>query len=291
MRRAAVGAHEITLRRATMLDGDRPQRLVVGRVRRPQDDADVHHDVDEQRLRSDERREIAAHLAAEGERAARIDQNVTQPRIAGEVIPAEIGREEQKAEVVHIAVKAAPLERPAIALRLLAPKRLLRVLVEQTENAGMKAFAAARTALALLAPQALNSVNRVVNRVVYSQPPALLGRKVQRLEIRLGRRHKEPVTKMMRPQRLCRRRVAAPSVAGIIFAISRRPCQACPVANWCWLALATTDISVSRHGPQRRRSGCAALLALPVVRKRNRSWSRASGVSNTAVTTAPASRR
>src|SRR5262249_49469683 len=54
VRRAAVGPYQVALGRPAMLQGKRPQRIVPRGVGGPEDDADVHHDVDEQRLRADE---------------------------------------------------------------------------------------------------------------------------------------------------------------------------------------------------------------------------------------------
>src|SRR5262245_8776678 len=88
---AAVRANQIARGLLAVLQRDLSHLLVPGFIRGPEDDADVHHDVDEQRLRADERREIAALLPAQGQRPAGFDQHLAQARIVGQAIPAEIG--------------------------------------------------------------------------------------------------------------------------------------------------------------------------------------------------------
>src|SRR5262249_9665751 len=68
--RAAVGTDEVFLRSLAMLDGDMAERLVARVARRPEDDADIHHDVNKERMWAEKGSEVAAHLASQGERAA-----------------------------------------------------------------------------------------------------------------------------------------------------------------------------------------------------------------------------
>jgi len=74
----AVSAHDGALGSAAVLQRDGSQGLVVGGVGGPEDDADVHYDVDEQRLRADERRQVAAHLTAQCQRPACLYQCAPQ---------------------------------------------------------------------------------------------------------------------------------------------------------------------------------------------------------------------
>src|SRR5262249_54821821 len=50
--RAAVGADQVLPACSAVLEGDLAKGLIPGGARSPKDDADVHHDVDEQRMRA-----------------------------------------------------------------------------------------------------------------------------------------------------------------------------------------------------------------------------------------------
>src|SRR5213078_1629882 len=71
---AAVGTDKIPSGHMTVFQSDLPQGVVVGGIGGPKDDADVHHDVDEERLRTDERGQIAAFLPAQGQSSACLNQ-------------------------------------------------------------------------------------------------------------------------------------------------------------------------------------------------------------------------
>src|SRR5262249_24449334 len=94
VRGAAVGADEVKLRRPAMFECDVPQRRVAGSVGRVDDNADVHHYVDEQRLGADERREITALLSAQGEGTPGLNQPVAAVGFPEQVVLAQVGREE-----------------------------------------------------------------------------------------------------------------------------------------------------------------------------------------------------
>src|SRR5439155_24625765 len=102
-----VRSHQVALCGSAMFQGDLPELLVAGRIGGPEDQTNVHHDVDEQRLRTDERRQVAALLPAEGQRAAGFDQHVTEARITSQAVPAQISRKEDEAEVVNVPVMLA----------------------------------------------------------------------------------------------------------------------------------------------------------------------------------------
>ncbi len=69
-------------RRPAVFEGDLAERIVARSIGGPEDDADVHHHVDEQRLRPDERCEIAALLPPQSQRPPCVDQHVAQGDIA-----------------------------------------------------------------------------------------------------------------------------------------------------------------------------------------------------------------
>ena len=113
-----------------MLQGDLAQPVVAGGVGRVQDQADVHHHVDEQRLRANKRRQIATRLASQCQRAAGLDQRVPAARIAGQVVLAEEGGKEQESEVVDRSVVLPFLQRPRQFTGGVGPPRLARVPVQ-----------------------------------------------------------------------------------------------------------------------------------------------------------------
>src|SRR5262249_10879885 len=147
--------------------------LVARRLGRPEDEADVHHNVDEERLWAEERSQVAARLAPQGERSAGVHQYVAQRRLAGPVIPAQVRGEEQEAEIVNGPVEPPPFQRPAQALGLVAPLRVAGVLVQQPQNAGKEPLAPVGPALAFLSPGAADSVHRRVAGMVGQNAPGL----------------------------------------------------------------------------------------------------------------------
>src|SRR5204863_4170845 len=96
---AAVGPDDVFDRGEAVVEGYLTQGVVAGGVGGVEDQSDVHHDVDEQRLRPDERGQVATRPAAQGERAAGLDQYVEAVAVAGQVVLAQVGREEEEAEV------------------------------------------------------------------------------------------------------------------------------------------------------------------------------------------------
>ena len=101
--------------------------LVARFAGRVEDDRHVHHDVDEQRLRPDERAQVLALLQEpHRQRAAGLDQHVVQPLVAGQLVPGPIRVQEDEAQVVDVAVVLAMLEQPAVVLGPRAPRRARR---------------------------------------------------------------------------------------------------------------------------------------------------------------------
>src|SRR5579862_4728403 len=64
---AAVNADEVLLRGAGMFQSNLAQGFIARRAACPKNDADIHHDVDKQRIGAEEGCKIAAALAPEGE--------------------------------------------------------------------------------------------------------------------------------------------------------------------------------------------------------------------------------
>ena len=119
-----------------MFESGLKEHAVAGVTAGPQHQADVHHDVDEQRCWTEERAEIAALLPALGQCSACGDQHVAQLDVARQAILAQIGREEDKAEIVDRLIVLARLQAMAQFAGRTEPLVIFRVLVEQPEQAG-----------------------------------------------------------------------------------------------------------------------------------------------------------
>src|SRR5262249_51896391 len=139
---------------------DLMERLIAGLLGGPEDDADVHHDVDEQRVRPDEGGEVAALLPAQRERLSGLDRHLPYVCAAAEVEPAQVGGREKEAQVMHGAVESPRLQGAAERLCRAAPGFVFGVFVEHPQDAGEEALAPVRPALALAAPLAADSVHR-----------------------------------------------------------------------------------------------------------------------------------
>src|SRR5207244_5918965 len=100
--RAAVAAHQEAARGQAVRLGDAPQRGIRVLLRGVEDDADVHHDVDESALRRHERAQVAALLVEPPrEGLPRLDDDLVDCRVAAEVVPALPRGPEEEAQVVH----------------------------------------------------------------------------------------------------------------------------------------------------------------------------------------------
>src|SRR5262245_37284764 len=101
MRRRAVTSNQTTPCSQRMPHGDVTQHAVAGLASRIEDKSDVHHNVDEQRLVRDKRSEILALLLKpQGERLARLHQNLVEPHLRRQLIPAKVCRKKNKPEIV-----------------------------------------------------------------------------------------------------------------------------------------------------------------------------------------------
>ncbi len=180
MRRAAVGTHQIGGGSPAVLQGDVAKPGIVGRVGRPEDNADVHHDVDEQRIRSHEGSQVTALLPAQRQRSACFDQDVAQALVPGQAVPAQVRGQEEEAEVMDVAIEPARLQWPRVVFRQRAPLGLAGLLVQEPKDAGKKAFAPGRPTLAFAVPAPLHGVHRRVARVSRDNAASLARGELQR---------------------------------------------------------------------------------------------------------------
>src|SRR4030088_227536 len=108
----SIAAHQVSACREAMAQGDVAETAIPGLARGMEDNADIHHDVDKQRILGDERAYILPLIVeAVGHRAARINEDLVEVRIAREPIPAVIRGQEDKPEVVRFGVTLAGFER------------------------------------------------------------------------------------------------------------------------------------------------------------------------------------
>ena len=89
---------------------------------RVENDADVHHDVDEYRILADERTQVLPFFAEPQRHGlSRLDEHLIHLRVFGDLVPAMVSREENEAQIVHIPVVLSRLERLGILDRLVQP--------------------------------------------------------------------------------------------------------------------------------------------------------------------------
>ena len=100
--------------RAAMGLGDAPQLGVAGLVGRVEDDRHVHHDVDEQRFRADERAQVLPALLNRMASVRPAWISTWRRRSSGQLVPGPIGIEKDEAQVVHVAVVLAMFEQAAV---------------------------------------------------------------------------------------------------------------------------------------------------------------------------------
>ena len=123
-----------------MGQGELAKVAVAGLVGRGEDQRHVHHDVDEQRLRTEERAQVPP-LGHEplGQRAARLVDNHPHRRVAGQLVPRPIGVEKDEAQVVYAAVQLPRLQEPRVVFRPGQPSRVAGPPVESPHHPRQKA--------------------------------------------------------------------------------------------------------------------------------------------------------
>ena len=120
VRGAAVAPDQIAAGGQAVAVGGLPQLLVIGLLRRVEDDRHVHHNVDEEALVGDKGAQVVAlFLETLGESLAGLDDDRVFLLFAGQVVPAFPGGEEQKAEIVDIEVGLAVFQQAGVVLGLL----------------------------------------------------------------------------------------------------------------------------------------------------------------------------
>ena len=147
--------------------GSAPRPARRGRGRRPargvEDQRDVHHDVDEQTLRRQERAEVAAlGVESHRQRPPGRDQDLAERRVAGQPIPGQVGIEEDEAEVVDVAIVLAVFQEPRVVLGRPPPPGIAVAASDQPHHPGVEAAAPVGPELAAMLPPAVLGVDREV---------------------------------------------------------------------------------------------------------------------------------
>ena len=126
MSRAAVRANELVSCRAAVGGCDAEEVFVAGFLGCIEDDGDIHHDVDEQRLRRDERAQVLSLLHEPHRQSPpRLNQHGLNIRPAGQLQPRKVRAKEDESQVMHVPVMLSVLQQPGVVLRPLPPRRVL----------------------------------------------------------------------------------------------------------------------------------------------------------------------
>ena len=161
---------------------DLPQVLVTSLFGGKEDRPDIHHNVDEERGRLNEGPQILPLLhKAHGHGLSRLDQQRFDPlRRSAQSQPAQVRREEEKAEIVHRTVILPILERGRIGHRPVEPATLPRPLCENEHHPRIESVAPVRPAFPVLPELTTHRVHWIiVCRIVFEQPANLPGGEIK----------------------------------------------------------------------------------------------------------------
>ncbi len=186
LRRGAVAAHQVAARGEAMAQRNVAQPAIARFTRGIKNDADVHHDVDEERILADERAQVLPVLL-EAQRLgfARLNQRLFELGILRQAIPAVIRGHEDEAEIVNIAIVLARGERRGVAHGLFQPEfvivsggsrgaRRQAPAVEDPHHAGKKPVAPVGPYLAFVLPFPFGGVHRIEARMSFDELAHLL---------------------------------------------------------------------------------------------------------------------
>ena len=164
---AAVATHEVAARGEAVLRDAAQQVGVAGFLGGVEDDADVHHDVDEKALRPHEGGQVSALFAeARTGGSASLDEDAALGLVAVLVVPALPAGPEEEAEVMDAGVGHTVFDEAAVVDGALAEPWVAGLLVDEPELAGQEALAPVGPGLAAVQPLAALGVEREVIRMV-----------------------------------------------------------------------------------------------------------------------------
>ena len=159
-----------------VLHGDGLQVRVVFLLGRIEDDANIHHDVDEQAVLGQERAQVLAlWLEPQRQGLPGLNNHRLHRRVAGQVVPALPGGPEEETQVMNAAVCLAGLDQAGVMFGSLPPARVAGVLVQQPQLPAQKAFAPVGPGFALEVPFSLEGIQGEEIGVLESQAIELPG--------------------------------------------------------------------------------------------------------------------
>ena len=143
--------------------GQLVQAAIAGLAGGVEDQGDVHHDVDEQALRPDERAKIVSPgVVAQSQRAPGGDQHLAQSLVAGRLEPGQKRVQEDEAQIVNVAVVLAMLQEPGVMLGGPPPLAVAGTIGDEPHHAGVKAPAPVRPELAAMQPASAHGIDREI---------------------------------------------------------------------------------------------------------------------------------
>ena len=117
-----------------MLIGDIVKLTIIGLLGRVKNNANIHHDVDEQAILRYERAQILTFLLKPQRQSfASLDNDFVHSFITCQVIPALVGGVEQKSEVMDISIGFAVFDQSRIMLSFLAPFFVFILFINQPQ--------------------------------------------------------------------------------------------------------------------------------------------------------------
>src|SRR5262245_28341332 len=144
-----------------MLLGEAPELLIIRLLCRIKNNADVHHNVDEQAFRRNEGAQILAlFLETQRECAAGVNHRLMDGRVPGEIVPAFPRGEKEKAEIVNVAIVFAVFQQAGVMLGLVAPPLFPILGIDQPQLSAEKTLAPIRPRFAAMLPPAPHRVHR-----------------------------------------------------------------------------------------------------------------------------------
>ena len=171
-----VAAYQILAGRLAVLLGNVDQMLIIGLQPCHGNDADVHHDVDEDRIRRQEGTQKPARgVEPGGHSLATLNDHLPAGVVPGELPPLLPRRAQYETKIVNLIVVLTLLDELAVPLGAGPPVLAESQLIEQPHLAAQETFAPVGPGFLAMLPAALVGVEREVIGIVPSQPRHLAG--------------------------------------------------------------------------------------------------------------------
>src|SRR5215211_2417760 len=166
-----IAAYQIFAGCLAVLLGDVEQLMIISLQPGYSNNADVHHDVDEDRIRRQERAQILApSVEPSGHRLPALDDYLAAGVVAGQLPPLLPGRTQYETKIMNLVVVLTFLDELAVVLGARPPLLPKPQLVEQPHLTAEEAFAPVGPGFLAVLPAALVGVEREVVGMVGGQP-------------------------------------------------------------------------------------------------------------------------